>query len=619
MNTNAMTTGTMPLANTSSPVDNSQVDQNRLDQNNVNGQRCIPQPETASYPSATASLADRDATESIPVTPDEMKELILRGNFSNDVHYLVIGNLKLDQCPAASLPGQFSVFGDLSLTDCVNLKHISGKLTVQGDFSVSGDTGLETLSGKIHIKGDGMLKNRLNLKSLSGDITVDGQLYLEMCPELSELPEQLIVKSHFRLKACNKISKLPDNLGVGGALLLRRCTGIRELPRNLSAAELILDDCSGLSELPDGLYVRGDVSLIGCISLRALPENPFFEGHLSLKGCRSLTALPNWITELGALVGGQTREVDLSDTGLSDELHQRISALPQPEGMLFRFDMGRGNPAHKFETLQEGLDFWRELASADAETPELNLQSGQAAHLIGFFGRLTGTADYQNLATRPVLAQRVMAVMSLMAGNDQLRNAAVDRIVFGSTSCDDRVTLALDDLETMQLLTAAQTLAVEQHDPTQLKALGRQMMILDKIKAIARSHMQTLAWVDEIEVELAFRIELGKFFEFPGSTQEMLFRKCAFVNDKDIESARANIEETCTDAALEAFLAQWEPWQKFQRPLAVRPFDQLEPRPVDRIDDCPIFGEKTDKMIRLGNVHVDYDSLVKSYLLNGEN
>ncbi|WP_257265312.1 NEL-type E3 ubiquitin ligase domain-containing protein, partial [Endozoicomonas sp. ONNA2] len=575
MNTNAVTSGTTPAATTSSPVDNNcsdynHIDNNHIDNNHGDGQRYIPQPEKTSYPPETVSLEDRIATEVITVTPDEMKELILLGNFSDDIHYRVEGNLELDKCPAAALPGQLTVTGNFFLTDCIHLKHLSGKLTVYDDFCVSGSTDLETLSGKIHIKGDCELKNRPNLKSLSGDLTFDGILDLTQCRKLSELPEKLTVKKSLILNDCEALSELPDGLDVGEALSIRRCTGLRKLPENLSALELHLDECTGLGELPDTLCVGGNVSLDGCISLRCLPQNPFFRANLSLNGCRGLTAMPNWITELGRTNNDALREVHLFDTGLSDALYQRLSGMPPPEGMLFYYDMGRGNPVHAFTTLQEGLDFWRELASTDTETPALDLRSDPG--LIEFLGRLTGTADYQNLNSRPVLAQRVMAVMSLLADNDQFRDDALGRLSHAGTSCDDRVILALDDLETMQLLTSAQTLALEMHDPTELKALGRQMMILEKIKAIASAHMKTLTLVDEIEVELTFRIELGRFFKFPGSTQNMLFRECALVNDEDIARARVNIEESCTDAALEDFLAQWEPWQKFQRVQAVRPF-----------------------------------------------
>ncbi|WP_422460981.1 MULTISPECIES: NEL-type E3 ubiquitin ligase domain-containing protein [unclassified Endozoicomonas] len=527
-----------------------------VDHGNAESQRYIPQCGIASYFSETASLEERVAIEVITVTPTELRLLIQQQNFSNGVHYRLEGDFSLDFCPAA-LPRHLTVTGDLNLSLCEGLR------------------------------------------ALSGNLTVDGSLILNGLIELETLPEKLSVGRDLSLFRCEALLELSEHLYVG---------------RNL-----YLNGCRGLRRLPDDLHVGENINLAYCEGLRRLPEQKLnVGGQIILNRCTSLSALPNYITAMGRTSSGMIRLVLMENTGLSDEIIDRLRRA-RHEGMHFSISRRARQPEQKFSSMEQGLAFWGELSATDAATPELVLRPAQTDHFIEFLQRLTATADYQNMATRPVLAQRVMAVMSLLAGNERVRDDALYRIADAATSCDDRVILALDDLETLQLRTSAETLAVEKHDPTELKALARQMMILDKVKAIARSHMQTQTWVDEIEVELAFRIELGKFFKIPGSTQNMLFRDCACVNDEDIAKARANIEETCTDAALEAFLAQWEPWQKFQRPLAVPPFDQLNPRYVDSIDDCSLFGGKTDKMVGLGNAHVDYDSLVRSYLINGEN
>ena len=236
-----------------------------------------------------------------------------------------------------------------------------------------------------------------------------------------------------------------------------------------------------------------------------------------------------------------------------------------------------------------------------------------------YLGRLTSTADYQNQVSRPVLGQRVMALMSFLAGNDRVREDALRYISEALSSCDDRIILALDDLETLQLLTSAQSLALEKREPGELRALGLQMMRLEKLKQIARDRMETLIWVDQVEVELAFQIGVRQQLKLPGLTQHMLFRGCAHVSDQDIANAVKQVNSHCCEAELETWLAQWAPWQKFQRLQAVPSFDQLPSTTVARIDDCHICGEKTDKMVELGNTHLDYDSLVRAYLENGNN
>ena len=260
------------------------------------------------------------------------------------------------------------------------------------------------------------------------------------------------------------------------------------------------------------------------------------EGDLSLGGCTGLTALPNWITTIGLTSQGSIRHVCLENSGLSDALIDRMLTIMTPN-MQLHFSRSAGQPEQQFSDLEQGFAFWRRLASSNSEIPELDLRYDQADDLVCYLGRLTGTTDYQNQTSRPVLAQRVMAVMSLLAGNDWIRETALRHIHDALSSCDDRIILALDDLETLQLLTSAETLAFENRDLSELKALGLQMMRLDAVKRFVRDHMKTLSWVDAIEVELAFQIGVRQQLDLPGSTQHMIFRGCANVSDQDIASS----------------------------------------------------------------------------------
>ena len=269
--------------------------------------------------------------------------------------------------------------------------------------------------------------------------------------------------------------------------------------------------------------------------------------------------------------------------------------------------------------MEQALAFWRNLAPSSTETPVHPLRSDQAADLIHFLGRLTGTVDYQNQASRPVLAQRVIDMMALLAGGDRVRDDALVRIHHAISTCDDRVILALDDLETLQLLTSAETMAVKNSNPCELRALGLKMMRLDEVKRIARGHMKTLNWVDDIEVELAFQIGVRKHLDLPGSTQNMIFRDCAHVSEQDIAKAVEQVKENCSEAHLNVYLDRWAPWQKYQRHQSMLTFDQLKSKTVPRINDCTICGEKTNRMVALGDCHLDYDALRKAYLENGKN
>ena len=427
------------------------------------------------------------------------------------------------------------------------------------------------------------------------------------------------VEGDLSLSGCTGLTALPENLSVGGFLSLDGCTGLTALPENFSVGGyLSLKGCTGLTALPENLSVGGYLSLVRCTGLTALPENLSVGDDLYLRHCTGLTALPNWITTMGLTSRNSIRHVCLENSGLSDALIDRMRTIRTPN-MQFHFSGSAGQPEQQFSNLEQGFAFWRRLASSDSEIPELDLRHDQADDLVCYLGRLTGTADYQNQTSRPVLAQRVMAVMSLLAGNDRVRETALRHIHDALSSCDDRIILALDDLETLQLLTSAEILAFENRDPRELKALGLQMMRLDAVKRFARDHMKTLSWVDAIEVELAFQIGVRQQLDLPGSTQHMIFRGCANVSDQDIANAVQHVNTHCFETQLEVYLAQWAPWQKFQRLLAAPSFDQLASITVASIDDCFYCGEKTNKMVMLSDIHLDYDALVKAYLENGKN
>ena len=590
--------------------------------------------------SETKALENRSVIETKIITDAELINLILEQKFSNNVHYRVEGELNISfSTGLTALPEHLSVRGNLDLEGCTGLTALPENLSVTGDLDIEGCTGLTALPEHLSLRGSLRLSNCTGLTALPEHLSVGGYLDLRHCTGLTALPENLSVTSNLDLKGCTGLTALPEHLSVGGYLDLKCCTGLTALPEHFSVGRyLALKGCTGLTALPEHLSVTGDLDIEGCTGLTALPEHLSVTGYLDLRGCTGLTALsehlsvgryldlsgctgltalPNWITTLGETTEGDTRDVYLQNTGLSDTLIDSLREV-EPPGMQFHFSRSAGQPEQQFSNVVEGLTFWRQLASADSEIPELSLMHDQATDLVRYLGRLTSTADYQNQATRPVLAQRVMAITALLTGSDRIRNEAMDHIHHALTSCDDRIILALDDLDTMQLLDSAERKAFA-GNADELRELGLQMMRLDEVKRIARDHIKTLKWVDEIEVELAFQIGVRQQLALPGSTQHMIFRRCAKVSDQDIANAVNQVNTRCSDDNLQAYLAQWDPWQKYLRRQEVPTFDQLPQKTVDRIEDCAISAEKTPKMVALGDDHLDYDALVRAVVEYGKN
>ena len=607
-----------PNASGSSPI--GEPSSNHLIDGSVDDSRYIQRSGAHSNSSETKVLENRAVIETKTITNDDLVNLIKEQKFSNDVHYQVEGDLNLRCCNGlTALPEHLSVGGDLDLHGCTGLMALPEYLSVGGGLILSGCTGLTALPGHLSVVDMLFLSGCTGLTALPESLSVGGGLYLRGCTGLTALPEHLSVGGSLGLEGCTGLTALPKHLSVGSCLYLRGCTGLTALPEPFSVGGgfLDLEGCTGLTALPEPLSVGGGLNLSGCTGLTALPEHLSVGGDLDLFGCTGLTALPNWITTLGATTRGTTRNVFINNTGLSDTLIDRLREVQAPD-MQFHFSRSAGQPEQQFSNVEEGLTFWRKLTSSDSGIPELNLRHDQATDLVHYLVRLTSTADYQNQATRPVLAQRVMAVTALLTGSDRIRDEAMDHIHHALTSCDDRIILALDDLDTFQLLDSAERKAFE-GNADELRELGLQMMRLDEVKRIARDHMKTLRWVDEIEVELAFLIGVRQQLALPGSTQHMIFRGCANVSDQDIATAVHQVNTHCSDDNLQTYLAQWAPWQQYQRLQEVPTFDQLTQKTVDRIKDCVISTERTSKMVALGDDHLDYDALVKAVVEKGKN
>ena len=437
---------------------------------------------------------------------------------------------------------------------------------------------LTDFTGNLHVKNDFTITDCLSLSDVSGNITVGRGLYIHFCPELTDVSGKITAGNNIRILYCNSLTSLSGNISTDGDLTLGQCPRLRSLSGTLSPGS-----------------------------------------HLFLYFCPQLTTLPDWITTLGATHNGSIREVCFRSCGLSSELIDRLHNAQAP-GMRFTVFGRHSELTHKqFDNFQMAFAFWRELAACDEETPELTLLPQQSHELVIFLEKLTATADYDNLATRPVLAQRIVHALLSVLGKEQTQNMAMNLIHDAISTCSDRIILALDDLETLELVDRAITLAVQHEDPTELINLGKKMMRKEQVNRIVQTHAASLPWVDEVEVALAYQIGIRKHLELPGTTRHMRFRRLAQVSDQDIDKALAQLHSKCGEKQLAEFLTAWGPWQIYQRHLAVPRFDQLPLQSVDQIRECPIDREIKVEMVMLNNTHMSYQALCRAFELNGNN
>ena len=445
-----------------------------------------------------------------------------------------------------------------------------------------------------------LCESNRHLTDFSGNLHVRGSLTLYDCSVLSDLSGNIIVGRDFYCSSCRELTDISGKLTVENDIDIRFCANLQNLSGNISN--------------------KGCLKLVNSPRLRSLSGTISPGGDLLIWQCPQLTALPHWITSLGPTLSGTIREVNLSTLGLSDALIDRLRSAEAP-GMRF-FTLGLGGVAQseqRFDNFQMAFAFWREQAASDAETPALTLLPYQSDDVVIFLEKLTATADYNNLASRPVLAQRIIHTLLSVLGNEQIQDQALQLIHDAISSCGDRVILALDDLETLELQDRAKNLAIKHESPSELRALGLKMKRMSEVKRIAQKHAAKFPLADEVEVVLAYQIEIRKHLELPGTTKHMLYRPCALVSQQDIDEALIQLNSKCGEEELQEFLKVWEPWQFYQRRLTTPPFEQLPQQMVDQIERCPIDEDITDQMVMLSNTHMTYQALCKAYQLTGNN
>ncbi|MGR3972963.1 MAG: NEL-type E3 ubiquitin ligase domain-containing protein [Candidatus Rhabdochlamydia sp.] len=495
------------------------------------------------------------------------------------------------------------------------------------------------------------------LLALPKKLKVGGYLTLFRCKALTHLPDDLEVKASLKLSKCKSITTLPQGLKVGGSLDLLRCENLTHLPDDLDVNRNIdLAECTSLTTLPNGLRINGSLDLSRCEALTHLPSNltvgkhldlsdctaltsmlyPInLGGNLNLTGCRSLTSLPNWIITLDKCSDGLPHSIDLTNTGLSPSLMRRVQASVQDhENIQFHFSQEAVEEyMFEFKTLLFALAFWEEetelnLDPEDEVIPSSNVEAMcQQLHLLlpaeqdienilQFLIRLTGTADYFNIATRTHLAKRVVQMIQLMTQDPEICVQFAYLIHQGLSSCDDRVMATLDTLGFYHKLLQLKEPSITSEE---LKEAGKGFFLLEELNKKINTYIKTLRFVDEVEVYMAFHTRLKSVLNLPLETEGMLFRGCATVSDEEIDTVGHLVLQEMTQASFDSFLMSWEPWQRYQRRSTVLPWEELPlgAKAVSEDDLCPYLQDRPERPVLYNHVVYDYAPFIQRYIEEG--
>ena len=321
---------------------------------------------------------------------------------------------------------------------------------VDGCVWISGYADLKTLSGNISIRGAFFIKNCPNLQDLSANLLVKDSVYILDCPHLENLTGSICVGGYFECHEAKGLKNVSGSLYAGARISMPHCNQLEDISGTVNVnGKLNLKRCKTLKNLSGNITVHDELNLRSCYNLTNLTGTFFVGGSIDLENCTSLNCLPDWITSLGCKASGGGRIINLQGRGLSTVSVDQARAVAAA-GMKFSFaeELEAVNP---FQEIGLALDFWRETASSAMEIPDLDLDYYEEEYdLLDFLELLTHSADYKDKSSRPVLARRVMEVVTVFM-DDQAREKALEYVSECEEDDHDGAIQILEELETLLL------------------------------------------------------------------------------------------------------------------------------------------------------------------------
>ncbi|BEI19312.1 hypothetical protein STH22820_12120 [Edwardsiella ictaluri] len=207
---------------------------------------------------------------------------------------------------------------------------------------------------------------------------------------------------------------------------------------------------------------------------------------------------------------------------------------------------------------------WLTPAEADEEASAKRWwaigKEDDAAAFSTFLDRLKKTKNNQATDFHVQIASWI----SQLAQDDELRAKTFDMATESTSSCEDRVTLAMNNMKSVQLVHNAEKGKFD-HDIPGLVSAGREMFRLEQLDLIAREKVKKLRAetyeddnVDEIEVFLGYQNKLKESLELTGTTEGMQFFGASRITELDLKAAEIQVK-SAENSQFREWILQWEP------------------------------------------------------------
>ncbi|EEU6241262.1 E3 ubiquitin--protein ligase [Salmonella enterica] len=354
-------------------------------------------------------------------------------------------------------------------------------------------------------------------------------------------------------------------------------TSLPPLPSGLWKLSVFNNQLASLPPLPSGLQTlwayRNQLP-----SLPALPP-----------GLRDLSVSHNQLASLPESITGLSSEatVDLEGNPLSERTLQTlrdITSAPDYSGPRIRFDMAGPSVPREARALHLAVADWlmpaREGEPDPADRWHTSGQEDNAAAFSLFLDRLSETENFKKDAG---FKAQISSWLALLAEDDVLRAKTFAMATEATSSCQDRITLALHHMKNVQLVHNAEKGVYDNNLPG-LVSTGREMFRMEMLERIAREKARTLAFVDEIEVYLAYQNKLKKPLGLTSVTAKMRFFGVSGVTASDLRSAERQVK-AAEKREFSEWILQWGPLHSVLERKEPERFNALREKQISDYED----------------------------------
>ncbi|GLR91150.1 E3 ubiquitin--protein ligase [Bradyrhizobium iriomotense] len=397
------------------------------------------------------------------------------------------------------------------------------------------------------------------LTSLPGTLPSGLQLLAVGGNRLTSLPDTLPPELQELEADGNRLTSLPDTLPDELQLLFARDNRLNSLPETLP------------SEL-QRLHVSGN-------RLTSLPENLPVELRVLEARDNRLTSLPETLLiELGSWC-----MVYVDDNPLPEQMRANLAAALNALGYAgprVFFSLGGGTAVDQERPLAEAVADWlKDEPEAIAVWQTFADEEGAPEYAL-FLDKLQKTVNYDN----PEFRQAVAEDLRQAAIRPLLRQQFFQLAFGASETCQDRITLTWNGMQTARLKADVEDGAYDDR-LGELIQQARVLFRLNALEPIARHKVDSLRFVDEIEVYLAYQVKLRGRLDLQLIAPDMRFFDVAYVTEHDLTAAEIQVRNEEVAGFADYLATRWQPWEMVVSRIAPEAHAQMENRLAEAMDE----------------------------------